>query len=116
MMKRTRCCVCARANARPRVLLASQLMLPIKPDIHASRECRTILDGEDGRRQSIVWVPSSPLAELQVSLFDFSLTLHGLAEGTEPSALSAFIGLDRESDMAQSNSFSLGCLRVCCVA
>lgn len=66
-----------------------------------------LLDGKGGRQQSIVWVPSSPLAELQISLFDFSVTLHALAEGTEPSALSAFIGLDRVSDMAQSNSFSL---------
>lgn len=108
MKKRLCCWVCAGANARPCVLLASRLMLLIKLDIHASQECRMLLDGEDGRQQSIVWVPSSPLAESQISLFDFSATLHSLAEGIEPSVLSSFIGLDCVSDMAQSNSFSLG--------
>lgn len=73
MIKRLGYRVCGGANAPPRVLLESQLM-PIKPNIYTSQECMTLQDEEDGRQQSIVFVPSSPLAEPQVSLFNFSLT------------------------------------------
>lgn len=78
-----------------------------------SVECSAM--GKMGDSNRLFWVPSSPLVEPQISLFDFSLTLHGLAERIESSVLSAFIGLDRVPDMAQSNSFSLGYKRACSV-